>query len=521
MLLGEAAGQDGDWERGHTLVRTAVDMLGPDPDRRLASRVYSALAYFSFFTADTIGAEEAIRLTFEYAGDSPTEELARAQTAQSQYLHRQCHFAASVEAAQRAIDAARSAGCVEVELDAIHWRSVSLFYLGRIRDGLAGLKQVLALARTAGRPGRWISEYLPRHYMLVGQVDRCLSVAAEGFEEALALGLPVNASLCGGAALNALLWRGRLDEAEQRFEELRELGLPPSSWHWRSLRAELWLARGDTHAATPLVRQTAADAQAARRMPEVMDVLTELELAAMLDDRPSALETARSYLAQLHDTDSPLIAAAAARIGFHALCVVRSMPGGPADELRELSTRQLASARGGLTDEWRPTYHAVQLALAEAYSARYAGEPAVAQFRIATSLSEPFGAYFALEPRLNQAEELLAHGGRDEGRELLVECWSTAHDIGAHYLQRRAFRLATRTRVPLPQSASREGPLSRLTPREREVFDLLATGATNKTIAATLFITEKTASVHVSNILAKLDVTNRGEAAAIARQLVG
>ena len=60
-----------------------------------------------------------------------------------------------------------------------------------------------------------------------------------------------------------------------------------------------------------------------------------------------------------------------------------------------------------------------------------------------------------------------------------------------------------------------------LTPREREVLDLLATGATNKSIAETLFITEKTASVHVSNVLAKLDVTNRGEAAALARQLVG
>ena len=177
--------------------------------------------------------------------------------------------------------------------------------------------------------------------------------------------------------------------------------------------------------------------------------------------------------------------------------------------------------RRGLTDEWRPTYHGVQLALAEAYAARYAGEPAVDQFRAATALAEPFGAYFALEPRLNLATELLAHGGRDEGRELLVECWSAAHDMGAHDLERRALRLATRTRVPLPGSATREGPLSRLTPREREVLDLLATGATNKSIAETLFITEKTASVHVSNLLAKLGVTNRGEAAALARQLVG
>ena len=63
--------------------------------------------------------------------------------------------------------------------------------------------------------------------------------------------------------------------------------------------------------------------------------------------------------------------------------------------------------------------------------------------------------------------------------------------------------------------------MSRLTPREREVLDLLATGATNKTIATNLFITEKTASVHVSNLLAKLGVANRGAAAALARQLVG
>jgi DNA-binding NarL/FixJ family response regulator len=63
--------------------------------------------------------------------------------------------------------------------------------------------------------------------------------------------------------------------------------------------------------------------------------------------------------------------------------------------------------------------------------------------------------------------------------------------------------------------------LSRLTPREREVLDLLATGATNKTIATTLFVSEKTASVHVSRILAKLGVANRGAAAALARRLVG
>jgi DNA-binding NarL/FixJ family response regulator len=58
-----------------------------------------------------------------------------------------------------------------------------------------------------------------------------------------------------------------------------------------------------------------------------------------------------------------------------------------------------------------------------------------------------------------------------------------------------------------------------LTRRENEVLRLLATGASNREIAEALFISGKTASVHVSNILAKLGATNRTQAAAIARDL--
>ena len=58
-----------------------------------------------------------------------------------------------------------------------------------------------------------------------------------------------------------------------------------------------------------------------------------------------------------------------------------------------------------------------------------------------------------------------------------------------------------------------------LTPRELEVIGQLALGRTNREIASTLFITEKTASVHVSHILAKCEVRNRSEAAALAQRL--
>nr|WP_230973500.1 response regulator transcription factor [Aeromicrobium terrae] len=57
-----------------------------------------------------------------------------------------------------------------------------------------------------------------------------------------------------------------------------------------------------------------------------------------------------------------------------------------------------------------------------------------------------------------------------------------------------------------------------LTRREREVLELVSVGRTNGEIAAQLFISTKTASVHVSNILAKLGASSRTEAAAIANR---
>ena len=58
-----------------------------------------------------------------------------------------------------------------------------------------------------------------------------------------------------------------------------------------------------------------------------------------------------------------------------------------------------------------------------------------------------------------------------------------------------------------------------LTPRERQVLALVAAGATNREIGRQLYMAEKTASVHVSRILAKLDVRSRTEAAGVAHRL--
>ena len=520
VLLAQSSGAQGDGDRWYALTRRAVDMVEPDTKSLLASRAYSALAFSCLFHNDPIGTEEAVHRALDHAGESPSEELARALIASAALHTFRDQFTPALADVERAAEVARTVARHKVEMDALGWRAQVLFGMGRVTESLAQSEYVIAADRRAGFLGHalYAIEALARAYRAAGHVERAMALASDGFDEGLATGLIQQAVACGDPWIEALIGLGRLQEAEQRLDGLRALGLP--GHRDCRLSATLLLARGDLAAAGPAVRaEVAAEEELEGQADE--HVLRVVDLATMLDDDEGARDAATSYLVALQECDSPLLAAAAARIGFQALTLNPATTGPSVDHLHQLADHQLERATAGLTDEWRRSYYGVQLALAEAYAALDAGEPAVEQFREAASLADPFGPLFALEPRLNLAQQLLAHGGRDEGRELLVECWSTAHDTGASELERRAFRLATRTRVPLPDAAVQEGPLSRLTPREREVLDLLATGATNKTIAADLFISEKTVSVHVSNMLAKLGVANRGEAAALARHLVG
>jgi DNA-binding NarL/FixJ family response regulator len=79
--------------------------------------------------------------------------------------------------------------------------------------------------------------------------------------------------------------------------------------------------------------------------------------------------------------------------------------------------------------------------------------------------------------------------------------------------------LARRGRLDLGAAAPPSEGAAGLTPRELEVLRLVAAGRSNGQIAETLFISRKTASVHVSNILAKLGVHSRTEAAAAAHRM--
>jgi DNA-binding NarL/FixJ family response regulator len=170
------------------------------------------------------------------------------------------------------------------------------------------------------------------------------------------------------------------------------------------------------------------------------------------------------------------------------------------------------------------------LLLARAEQSRLEGRSDPERWQTAATawerLEHPFEAAYAC---FRQAEALLARGGsRQKAEQAIRHAYRTTVALGAEPLRREVELLAQRGRLSLQEQvdtvAAPEAPESPaaslgLTRRETEVLALVAAGRTNRQIGQALFITPKTASVHVSRILAKLGVAGRGEAAAIAHRL--
>jgi DNA-binding NarL/FixJ family response regulator len=117
------------------------------------------------------------------------------------------------------------------------------------------------------------------------------------------------------------------------------------------------------------------------------------------------------------------------------------------------------------------------------------------------------------------AEALLAVGQRDQAIDATRAAHQTAVRLGAVPLRDALEVLARRGRLDLGAGVPSEQSLAGLTPREVEVLGLLVEGCSNRQIAEQLFISGKTASVHVTRILAKLNVHSRRDAAVRAQQL--
>jgi DNA-binding NarL/FixJ family response regulator len=125
-----------------------------------------------------------------------------------------------------------------------------------------------------------------------------------------------------------------------------------------------------------------------------------------------------------------------------------------------------------------------------------------------TAFDEMDDPYETARSAARLAAVLISTGERAAGMALVEQARKTAKTLDASPL---LVELAGLTRWPARSDHE-------LTPREREVLEQVSAGRSNGEIGARLFISTKTVSVHVSNILAKLGASGRTEAAAIARR---
>ena len=151
-------------------------------------------------------------------------------------------------------------------------------------------------------------------------------------------------------------------------------------------------------------------------------------------------------------------------------------------------------------------------ARAVAEHARLQGRPAVHEWEAAL---EAFGyghVYERARCRWRLTEALVSAGDRDAARAHAREAAAVAHQLGALPLQRAVAGTVNAARLAVATG----GQLAVLTGRERDVLTLVAEGLTNREIGRRLFISEKTVSVHLSNLMAKLNVSSRTEAVTVA-----
>jgi DNA-binding CsgD family transcriptional regulator len=172
-----------------------------------------------------------------------------------------------------------------------------------------------------------------------------------------------------------------------------------------------------------------------------------------------------------------------------------------------------------------PPESAAFLALARAEFTRLRGERDPAPWNVAAERFRAIGAiYPAAYAEFRAAEALTLSGARPSQIAVpLKAAHAVAREVGSRPFLAEVTELARRTGVPLTDrdAGAEHDPAADLglTDRELEVLRLLAEGRTNRQIGQELFITAKTASVHVSNILGKLGVKNRAEAGAAAHRM--
>jgi DNA-binding CsgD family transcriptional regulator/tetratricopeptide (TPR) repeat protein len=540
-LLGrvaQAANFAGDLECAITLVRAALENVDAATEPVRAGLLAERLGWYLSQTgsAEALDAyKDAVDLV---PAEPPSAARARVLGGQAQALNMASHLHAARVSAEEALRVARLTGARQEEGQALLMLGLALLVLGEPEAGQASMRQARRIAEDLGdiQVLAGTFAFLPLALDAAGRLDEALAEVVEGIETDRQLGLErSHGGFLAGFASDLCFRLGRWDEADRySLNALATSPLPGMpAMHARFGRAQLEIERGEFASAVALLDE-AEEGFAHHRTPQFAGYFKDRAALAIwqgqLDDARAAVEEGldlpagaeeelwfRSLLSiglraeadraeQARDRRAPAEAETAQRVGTALLTRLRRLvdqAAGPEPETAAHATLGEAEATrlDGRSDP-------------ECWAAAAAAWDQMAQ---------PYPAAYA---RWRQAEALLTrHGTRAAATTAVRHAHEVTRQLGAAPLRGELEQLARRARIDLtePPAADQITPPRPddpygLTPREREVLALVADGRTNPQIAQALFISPRTAGIHVSNILAKLGVASRGEAAAIAHR---
>ncbi|WP_067225882.1 helix-turn-helix transcriptional regulator [Streptomyces sp. NBRC 109706] len=432
----------------------------------------------------------------------------------------------SLAIAERAVELARAMGEPEVLLNALLSRGQLLIDIGQGERGVAELRAVADRVVPEERVGVFTRSHVNLQSQLegMGRSAAALEIADEALELAHRWGLADTRAWIVGNRTDALFSLGRWAESELGCAEALSWAQTPVSRALVALRrARLAIARGDLPEAErqlaiqcELQDYDGAAAQSAHPVAEYR-IAVAVWRGRLLDAREQFVEVVRVNQAPGVGNYTWPMVYTMARAESEAVGVPVAEPG------RCAAIERIRAYARSLPRHY-PVWAGYAL-LVEAELRRAEGRAGAADWAGAAAAfdeaTRPFERGRALA---RWAEALLAEGQREAAAEALTTAHRIARELGAAPLVEETQRLALRGRLTLGGSGTacstpEGGAAVGLTPRERDVLGLVAAGRSNRQIAEELFISPKTASVHVSNILAKLEVANRGEAAALAHRL--
>lgn len=401
-------------------------------------------------------------------------------------------------------------------------RGYTLLSKGMTDQGTADLERAVAISLDLDDPEATlmaIGNAISGIGLLAGDTDRALELEQLWREQHRRMGLDQSraewmAGPIGAIRLNAGDWA----EADRMLSDAARSELPgPVRQDVNVLLATLrtWQARPAE--ARALLDDVWPTLETAAGPPSIGPLYAAAaELAAWSGEPERAAELIDEGRQRLVP-DDPFWSRAMYAIGARAVADMAEATSAPLDRLRSRAA-ELASllcyegsafgaARTPETGAWR--------AHAQAEVARIGGTPREVEraWEAAASAWKDIGRpHLRAYALLRQAKALVQGGDRRAAREPVSEAAAIARGIGAAVLELWLAELGSRDAATAPE---KEQPFG-LTPREIEVLGLVSEGLSNREIATQLFISEKTAGVHVSNILAKLDVSSRVQAASRA-----